>query len=67
MGHASRLTAPDRPRLVEAAGRVVGLYQQWGQPEKAAAWKARLRMPDLPADVFAQPRRGPGTTPHPGR
>jgi hypothetical protein len=39
---------------LEAAERVVHLYEGWGRPEKAAAWKARLGMPDLPADVFAR-------------
>jgi eukaryotic-like serine/threonine-protein kinase len=50
-----RITVPDLPRLREAAERVVHLYEGWGQPEKAAAWKAKLGIPDLPADVFARP------------
>ena len=35
--------------------RVVRLYEDWGKAERAALWKARLGMPDLPADVFARP------------
>jgi hypothetical protein len=46
---------PGRPRLVEAAERVVRLYEAWGKPEQAAAWKARLGLADLPKDVFARP------------
>jgi tetratricopeptide (TPR) repeat protein len=42
-----------RPRLPEAAERVVRLYEAWGQPEQAAAWKAKLGLGDLPTDVFA--------------
>src|SRR5262249_53663401 len=52
---ASRVTVPDWFRLREAAVRVVRLYEAWGQPEKAAEWKAKLGMPDLPADVFTRP------------
>jgi hypothetical protein len=44
-----------RPRLTEAALRLVRLYEAWGKPEQAAAWKARLGLSDLPADVFARP------------
>jgi serine/threonine protein kinase len=46
---------PARPRLPEAAVRVVRLYEAWGKPEQAAAWKAKLGLEDLPADVFAPP------------
>jgi hypothetical protein len=46
---------PERFRLREAAERVVHLYEAWNQPDRAAAWKAMLGMPDLPADVFARP------------
>jgi non-specific serine/threonine protein kinase/serine/threonine-protein kinase len=42
-------------RLAEAIERLVQLYEAWGQPEKAAAWKVRLGLADLPADVFARP------------
>ena len=45
----------DRFRLREAAERVVRLYEGWGKAERAAMWKAKLGMPDLPADVFARP------------
>jgi tetratricopeptide (TPR) repeat protein/tRNA A-37 threonylcarbamoyl transferase component Bud32 len=49
----SRIIVPDRPRLGEAAARVIRLYEIWGKSEQAATWKARLGMSDLPADVFA--------------
>jgi hypothetical protein len=51
----ARIVVPDRARLREAAERVVRLYEDWGKPEQAAAWKAKLGMPDLPAEVFARP------------
>lgn len=54
-GREPRITVPDRSRLREAAERVVRLYEGSGQPEKAATWKAKLGMPDLPAEVFARP------------
>jgi hypothetical protein len=49
-----RIAVPDRFRLREAAERVVRLYEAWNQPDRAAAWKARLGLTDLPADVFAR-------------
>ena len=51
----SRLTASEQFRLREATVRVVHLYEAWGQLEKATEWKAKLRMPDLPVEVFTQP------------
>jgi tetratricopeptide (TPR) repeat protein/tRNA A-37 threonylcarbamoyl transferase component Bud32 len=51
----SRIIVPDRSRLREAATRVIVLYEIWGKPEQATAWKAKLGMHDLPADVFAAP------------
>ena len=50
-----RIAMPDRSRFREAVERVVHLYEGWGRPEEAAAWKVKLGMPDLPADVFARP------------
>jgi hypothetical protein len=50
----SRIYVPYRSRLREAAERIVRLYKAWNKPEQAAAWKAKLGMPDLPADVFAR-------------
>jgi hypothetical protein len=49
------IAVPERFRLREAAERVVHLYEAWNQPDRATAWKAKLGMPDLPADVFARP------------
>ena len=34
------------------------LYEAWGKPDQATAWKAKVGMPDLPADVFAARRAG---------
>jgi hypothetical protein len=36
------------------AERVVRLYESWGKPQQAAAWKAKLGKANLPADVFAR-------------
>jgi serine/threonine protein kinase/tetratricopeptide (TPR) repeat protein len=35
--------------------RIVGLYESCGKPEKAAAWRAKVGLADLPAAVFARP------------
>jgi hypothetical protein len=52
---AARIPAPEGFRLREAAERVIRLYEEWNQPEQATAWKAKLGLPDLPAEVFARP------------
>ncbi len=39
----------DRPRLAEAAARVVRLYEGWGKPEKAEDWRRKLGMGAPPA------------------
>jgi hypothetical protein len=44
-----------KARLAEARDRGVGLYEAWGKPGEAAAWKAKLGLADLPADVFERP------------
>ena len=51
----ARIAVPVRSRIREAAMRVAHQYEGWGQPEKAAAWKVKLGIADLPADVFARP------------
>jgi hypothetical protein len=51
----AKIPASGKPRLAEAAERVVRLYEDWGKAERAAMWKAKLGVPDLPADVFARP------------
>ena len=56
----SRIPVPARSLLREAAERVVRLYQDWNKPDQAAAWKAKVGMPDLPADVFVPAVSGPG-------
>jgi tetratricopeptide (TPR) repeat protein len=50
-----RIPATDLGLLYESELRVVQLYQSSGQPEKAAAWSARLGLADLPVNVFARP------------
>jgi eukaryotic-like serine/threonine-protein kinase len=51
----ARIWVPDRRRLREAAERVIRLYEAWDKLEQAQVWKAKLGMPELPADVFARP------------
>jgi hypothetical protein len=51
----AKIPAPSRARVSEATERVVRLYDSWGNSDRAAAWKIRLGMPGLPADVFARP------------
>jgi hypothetical protein len=36
---AARIPAPDRWVLGDARNRLVRLYEAWGKPEKAAAWR----------------------------
>jgi hypothetical protein len=50
-----RIAFPERSRLREAAERVIRLYQEWGKPDQATTWKAKLGMPDLPPDILARP------------
>jgi serine/threonine-protein kinase len=40
--------------LTEAEDLVLELYQEWGKPEEARAWAAKLGRADLPANVFAR-------------
>jgi serine/threonine protein kinase/tetratricopeptide (TPR) repeat protein len=53
--HAAKIPGRSKKSLTEAAERVMKLYEAWGKPDQAAAWKAKLGMSDLPADVFARP------------
>jgi hypothetical protein len=53
--HEAKIPPPGKVRLPEAAERVVRLYEAWGKPEQATAWKAKLGLADLPDDVFARP------------
>ncbi len=41
----AKIPPPSKPRLTEAAERVVKLYEAWGKPDKAAEWRARLAKP----------------------
>jgi hypothetical protein len=51
----ARMPTASKSRLSEAAEWVVRLYEALGKREEARAWKAKLGLTDLPADVFAQP------------
>jgi non-specific serine/threonine protein kinase/serine/threonine-protein kinase len=51
----AKIPATAKPRLLEAAEGVIRLYEAWGKPEQAAAWKAKLGLVDLPANAFAGP------------
>jgi serine/threonine-protein kinase len=51
----ARMFVPDRPGLLEAAVRVIRLYEARGKPDQVVVWKRRLGLADLPADVFARP------------
>ena len=41
----AKIPPPGRPRLTEAAERVVRLYDDWGKKDKAAEWRTRLATP----------------------
>ncbi len=49
-----RIPASGIPRLAEAAGRVVELYEAWGKADLAATWRVKLGLADLPGDVFSR-------------
>jgi eukaryotic-like serine/threonine-protein kinase len=49
----TRIAAPYRRFLAEAAERVVRLYELSGKSEQAKEWKAKLGLADLPFDLFA--------------
>jgi serine/threonine-protein kinase len=51
----AKIPPQGKPSLTQAAERVVRLYEAWGKPEEADAWKGRLGLADLPSDVFARP------------
>jgi tetratricopeptide (TPR) repeat protein len=40
-----KIPPPGKPRLADAAERVVRLYEAWGKPEQAAEWRAKLAKP----------------------
>jgi tetratricopeptide (TPR) repeat protein len=51
----ARIPGVERHHLHEGAERVINLFEAWGRPEQAAAWRARFGRADLPDDVFARP------------
>jgi hypothetical protein len=44
------------PRRVDALERIVKLYETWGKPDKAAAWRAKRSGLTKPTEQGAQPR-----------
>ena len=44
----AKVPPPARERLTEAAQRIVQLYEAWGKPDQAAAWRAKLGIAPLP-------------------
>jgi serine/threonine protein kinase/tetratricopeptide (TPR) repeat protein len=48
---AASIPQPDRPRLAEAAARVVRLYEAWGKPEKAEEWRHKTGSVVAPTDL----------------
>jgi eukaryotic-like serine/threonine-protein kinase len=54
-GIHAREAGLDKNWLIEASARIVALYDAWGKPGAAAAWRAKLNLPpvELPAVVFA--------------
>jgi non-specific serine/threonine protein kinase/serine/threonine-protein kinase len=51
---SARATPP--PRRVEALERIVKLYETWGKPDKAVAWRAKRSGLTKPTEQGAQPR-----------
>jgi tetratricopeptide (TPR) repeat protein len=41
----AKIPAPGMPRFAEGAKRVIRLYEEWGQMDKAAEWRTRLAKP----------------------
>jgi tetratricopeptide (TPR) repeat protein len=54
-GLAAKIQHRDRPSVLAAAERVCRLYEEWGKPEQADTWKAKLGLRDLPVGVFESP------------
>jgi tetratricopeptide (TPR) repeat protein len=61
----AQIPALAKSRLGEAAERVVRLYQAWGKPEQADAWKAKLGLAERPADPRSCGARSQSTPPCP--
>jgi hypothetical protein len=43
----------------KGAMSIVSLYEAWGRPKEAAAWRAKLGLAELSADPFARRVTGP--------
>ncbi len=44
----AKIPVPSKPRLTEAADRIVQLYETWGKKDKAAEWRVKLARPSEP-------------------
>jgi tetratricopeptide (TPR) repeat protein len=53
--HEPKSGPGNKARRLRVMERIVKLYEARGQAEKAAAWKAKLGLANLPDDVFARP------------
>ena len=53
MARHVKIPASGKPRLNDAAQRVVQLYEDWGKKDKAAEWRAKLAK--APAEAKRQP------------
>jgi hypothetical protein len=45
----ARIPTSRKTCLTEAGERTAKLYEAWGKPEKASAWRAKLIRPPTPA------------------
>ncbi len=52
----AKIPAQGKPRMTQAAKRVVELYEAWGRKDKSDEWRKKLsvKSPELPANVFAR-------------
>jgi serine/threonine protein kinase/tetratricopeptide (TPR) repeat protein len=53
----AKIPVPQRKRLVEAAERVVKLYEAWGKPEKAADWRKKLGLDATTPSAASRPEK----------
>jgi hypothetical protein len=52
---SAQIPTEEGPQLVEAADALVRLYEAWGRPEQAAAWRKRR-------EEEKRAGRGPGSS-----
>ena len=57
----AKIPPPARPRLTEAAERVLKLYEAWGKTDKVAEWRAKLaKLSDAGQAPCLRPQETPG-------